>query len=65
MGKKRVSRILFTGEGEAVPAVGESAPRDDACSRGGGVETPPLTATAAGGKHPTGMLTYARENQMW
>ena len=33
-----------------VPAPGEG----DACS-GGGVETPPVTATAAGGTHPTGM----------
>ena len=48
----QVSVILFTGGclvgGVPVPG--------GACSRGGClVETTPLTATAAGGMHPTGM----------
>ena len=60
--QKRVSRILATG---GVPGPGGSAPvgclvpggsAPEGSALGGCLlETPPRTATAAGGTHPTGM----------
>ena len=56
---KRVSRILFTGG--VASFGGRLVPRGGLCSGGRGSVPggpsgdPPMTATAAGGTHPTGM----------